>query len=94
MLLRVGREALRNVTAHAQASHVGITLVKKQTTLTLEIVDDGIGFDQERATRKREGGHLGLRLLYDLAEDTGATLVIDSQPGGGTYVHLEVEETR
>jgi signal transduction histidine kinase len=94
LLLRVGREALRNVAAHSQASRVSITLTKERTTMTLEISDNGIGFDQGVATQMREGGHLGLQLLYDLAEDTGATLVITSQPGAGTTVHLEVEESR
>ena len=94
LLLRVGREALRNVLAHASASHVRISLTRKRTTIALLIVDDGVGYNQELASRKREGGHLGLQLLYDLAEDTGATLVIDSQPGAGTSVRLELEESR
>jgi signal transduction histidine kinase len=92
LLLRVGREALRNISFHAQASHVNISLTQTHTTISFVITDDGLGFDEQLSTRKREGGHLGLQLLYDLAEDTGATLVIDSQPGAGTTVHLEVEE--
>jgi signal transduction histidine kinase len=94
LLLRVGREALRNVSFHAQASHVNISLTRTHTTVSLVITDDGVGFDEQLSARKREGGHLGLQLLYDLAEDTGATLVIESQPGAGTTVHLEVEEIR
>jgi signal transduction histidine kinase len=94
LLLRVGREALRNVSFHAQASHVNISLTRTHTTISLVITDDGVGFDEQLSARKREGGHLGLQLLYDLAEDTGATLVIESQPGAGTTVHLEVEEIR
>lgn len=94
LLLRVGREALRNISFHAQASHVSISLTQTHTTISFVITDDGLGFDEQLSTRKREGGHLGLQLLYDLAEDTGATLVIDSQPGAGTTVHLEVEEIR
>jgi signal transduction histidine kinase len=94
LLLRVGREALRNVSFHAQASHVNISLTRNRTTISFVVTDDGVGFNEELSTRKREGGHLGLQLLYDLAEDTGATLVIDSRSGGGTSVHLEVEEIR
>ena len=94
LLLRVGREALRNVLAHSQASHVTISLTRRRGMLALDITDDGVGFNQALAERKREGGHLGLQLLYDLAEDTGARLVIDSQPGAGTTVHLEMEESR
>jgi two-component system, NarL family, sensor kinase len=94
LMLRVGREALRNVSAHSDASRVSITLGHVGSAVTLDIVDDGVGFDEEVATSQRHAGHLGLQLLYDLADDTGATLVIDSEPGRGTNVHLALEESR
>ena len=94
LMLRVGREALRNVSAHSDASHVGIKLARVGSAVTLDIVDDGVGFDDEVASSQRHAGHLGLQLLYDLAEDTGATLLIDSEPGKGTKVHLALEESR
>ena len=94
LMLRVGREALRNVSAHSDASRVSIKLHRTGSTVTLDIVDDGVGFDDEVASNQRHAGHLGLQLLYDLAEDTGATLLIDSEPGKGTNVHLALEESR
>jgi two-component system sensor kinase len=94
LLLRVGREALRNVDAHAKASHVAITMTESAKTVKLLIVDNGIGFDKEMANSQRQVGHLGLQLLRDLAEDMGAVLVVDSTPGSGTTVHLELEENR
>ncbi|HEX3090604.1 MAG TPA: histidine kinase [Ilumatobacteraceae bacterium] len=94
LMLRVGREALRNVSAHSDASNVSIKLGRTGSTVTLDIVDDGVGFDDEVASNQRHAGHLGLQLLQDLAEDTGATLLIDSEPGRGTNVHLALEESR
>jgi len=94
LLLRVGREALRNVDAHAHASQVDITMTKNGSAVTLLVADNGVGFDREMAASQRQVGHLGLQLLHDLSEDMGAVLVVDSKPGSGTTVHLELEENR
>lgn len=94
LLLRVGREALRNVDAHARASEVTITMTKTGNAVKLLIVDNGVGFDKEMAETQRQVGHLGLQLLRDLSEDMGAVLIVDSTPGSGTTVHLELEENR
>ena len=94
LLLRVGREALRNVDAHARASQVNIAMTKSGNAVKLLITDNGVGFDKEMAESQRQVGHLGLQLLRDLSEDMGAVLVVDSTPGSGTTVHLELEENR
>jgi signal transduction histidine kinase len=94
LLLRVGRVALRNVDAHAHASQVDITMTKNGSAVTLMVADNGVGFDREMAASQRQVGHLGLQLLHDLSEDMGAVLVVDSKPGSGTTVHLELEENR
>jgi two-component system NarL family sensor kinase len=94
LLLRVAREALRNIDAHAHASHVDITMTKNGTAVKLLIADNGIGFDREMAISQRQVGHLGLQLLRDLSEDMGAVLTVDSTPGSGTKLHLRLEETR
>jgi two-component system, NarL family, sensor kinase len=94
LLLRVGREALRNVDAHARASRVDISMTKDGDAVKLLIADNGIGFDREMAASQRQVGHLGLQLLRDLAQDMGAELAVDSTPGSGTVVHLVLEENR
>lgn len=94
LLLRVGREALRNVDAHARASEVNITMTLNKNVVKLLITDNGVGFDQEMEELQRHGGHLGLELLRDLSQDMGAVLAIESTPGSGTTVHLELEENR
>jgi signal transduction histidine kinase len=92
LLLRVSREALRNVDAHAHATEVSITMTKTNKAVRLLITDNGVGFDQEMAASQRQVGHLGLQLLRDLTEDMGAVLRVDSIPGSGTTVDLELEE--
>jgi signal transduction histidine kinase len=94
LLLRVALEALRNIDAHAHASQVDITLTKTGNAVALSIRDNGIGFDNEMATSQRQIGHLGLQLLRDLAQDMGATLAVDSTPGSGTTLHLELDDNR
>jgi two-component system, NarL family, sensor kinase len=94
LLLRVSREALRNVDAHARASLVTITMTTSGNAVKLLIIDNGVGFDKEKGESQRQVGHLGLQLLRDLADDMGAVLVVDSTPGSGTTVRLELEENR
>lgn len=92
LMLRVGREALRNISTHAEASRVDVVMRQNGTTATLRVTDDGVGFDEKTTARKREAGHLGLQLLADLAEDLGARFVVNSAVGMGTTVYLELKE--
>ncbi|MEA2449383.1 MAG: two-component system, NarL family, sensor kinase, partial [Thermoleophilaceae bacterium] len=91
LLFRVAQEALRNVAAHAEASHVEIRVAREGARVSLEIADDGRGFEAGGARRE---GHFGLRLVEDLARDAGAELAVASQPGQGTRVRIEVAAVR
>jgi signal transduction histidine kinase len=88
LMFRVAQEALRNVAAHAEASHVDVRAARTNGRVSLEVADDGRGFDSAGA---RPEGHFGLRLVEDLARDAGAQLTIDSRPGSGTRVRVELE---
>jgi signal transduction histidine kinase len=85
LVYRVVREALRNVTEHAQATHVAVTVTPEGA----RVRDDGRGFDAHQRERRREEGHVGLGLLADLVEEAGGTLSVTSAPGEGTTVALE-----
>jgi two-component system NarL family sensor kinase len=87
LLFRVAQEALRNVAAHAGASHVDVRAERAGDRIALTVADDGRGFDVASA---RPEGHFGLSLLEDLARDAGATLELDSKPGEGTRVRVEL----
>ncbi len=95
LFLRVTREALRNVATHADAQHVLVQLEQQRLgKFVLHVVDDGRGFTAANADSSRSQGHLGLQLLYDLAHDVGADLTIDSTPGVGTNLRLELTGQR
>jgi two-component system NarL family sensor kinase len=90
LMFRTAQEALRNVMAHSDAEHVDVSVVLENSHAGLTIADDGRGFTPEAAHAAREDGHLGLRVLADMAHDAGGRLDIDSEPGRGTRVLLEV----
>jgi signal transduction histidine kinase len=90
LLYRVARESLRNVVSHAQGSRVDLTLSTNGRRATLDVVDDGVGFTADDAAARAAEGHLGLRGLRDLVEGAGGLLQVDSTPGEGTHVHMEV----
>ncbi len=93
LLLRVAREALRNVHAHAAAREVAVTFDVHRHRPRLTIADDGVGFGQDVAQAQRNDGHLGLALMRDLADELDAHLDIVSAPGRGTTVILTLRET-
>lgn len=90
LVFRTAQEVLRNVMAHAHAGQVDIALRERDGLLILTVADDGVGFDPGTLTDTTERGHFGLRLLRDLAIDSAGSLEIDSAPGRGTRVRLEV----
>ena len=90
LMFRTAQEALRNVMAHSDANHVDVSVILENSHAGLTIADDGRGFSPEIADAAREDGHLGLRVLADMAQDAGGRLDIDSEPGRGTRVSLEV----
>jgi signal transduction histidine kinase len=90
LLYRATREGLRNVEYHAQASTISVTAGRGKGKAWVEVVDNGIGFDPTILGAKAADGHLGLRGLAGLVRDAGGTVVIDSSPGSGTTLRVEV----
>ena len=86
-LYRITQEALNNALKHAAAHRVDVCLAYEETRIVLEIRDDGMGFDQEVAA---ESGGLGLQSMAERAAHMGGTLTLDSHPGAGTYIRVEV----
>lgn len=84
-VLPIFKEALHNIIKHAQARNVTIGIALTERQLALTIRDDGAGMDPAAAP----GGH-GLRNMQRRAEEIGGQLTIESQPGNGTLIHLEV----
>jgi two-component system sensor histidine kinase UhpB len=84
-LYRMAQEALSNIARHANAKQASLTVSYAASAVTLQVVDDGVGFIlagnlSEYAT----SGHYGLLGLHERADLIGATLEIHSSPGKGT----------
>jgi two-component system, NarL family, sensor kinase len=90
LLFRVAQEALRNAAKHARAGTVQLTLRRDRRLVTMEVRDDGAGFDPTTTHGDTGIGHFGMRVLTDLAEAAGATLDLASAPGQGTALRLQV----
>jgi signal transduction histidine kinase len=92
LLYRTAQEGLRNVVSHAGASRVDVRVDVPTNgdggPAVLEVADDGAGITGD-AVPEREG-HIGLRGLAGLAATMGASLMIDTTPGRGTTLRLEV----
>jgi signal transduction histidine kinase len=81
-LYRIAQEALNNITKHAQASTASLHLAYPPGKVSLNIQDDGIGFDPNDS----RANHLGLGIMAERAETIGAALTITSAPGKGTTI--------
>lgn len=93
LIYRAGREALRNVRDHAQATSVAVVVTRAAGGGTLlRVSDDGRGFTDADRERREAQGHLGLRLLGDLAARARGHLAVRSEPGHGTTIELEVPD--
>lgn len=86
-LEKIISEALFNIIRYAQADHVIVRALGTLNELTLEISDDGVGFDTENMERNGKYGLLG---IHDRARQLGGICEIQSQPGGGTLVKVVV----
>jgi signal transduction histidine kinase len=90
-LLRTAQEALANVAKHAKAGRVGLTLSYMEDLVTLDVRDDGIGFEPnvKRANGSVNGG-FGLAGMRQRVRRLSGRLDIESEPGGGTAISATV----
>jgi signal transduction histidine kinase len=88
-LYRITQEALINTRKHAHASRVEVTITTRDGRYVILVRDDGIGFDAVDALRARPG-HLGLAALTERLELAGGAVRIESAPGRGATVELEL----
>ena len=86
-ILGIVREGFTNITRHAQAHRVLVSLVPSGDALTLEIGDDGVGFDPAAAPGS---GHYGLIGVRERARLLGGSLTIRSAPGMGTCLQVRL----
>ncbi len=86
-IFRIVQESLTNVILHAQATRVDVVVNLNEDAVIAIIEDNGIGFFPSLAT---DGDHLGLFGMHERVEMLGGSLAIESKPGQGTTVRVEV----
>jgi signal transduction histidine kinase len=88
-VFRIAQESLQNALLHAHAAEISLRLDEGPAGLTLTVADDGVGFEPgESGLRSRR---LGLTSMEERARGLGARLRIESAPGAGTTIGLEVD---
>jgi signal transduction histidine kinase len=90
-IYRIVQEALVNAVRHAQATHADVIIERRADHVRILIEDNGVGFEPTLAL---ESGRLGLIGIRERAETLGGQLVIDSVPGTGTTLLVEVPYER
>jgi signal transduction histidine kinase len=86
-LLRIGQEAVANAMKHGLARHISIELRYAPESVRLIVSDDGQGFAADQASPT---GHFGLLDMRERAQSMGSHLTVESQPGRGTRIAVEV----
>jgi signal transduction histidine kinase len=86
-LFRIVQESLTNVALHAQASRVDVLLGRRERHVVVTIEDDGVGFTPSSSAMENNLGLFGMR---ERIEMLGGQFTIESSPGRGTTVRVEV----
>ncbi|WP_419700293.1 sensor histidine kinase [Mucilaginibacter sp. NFX135] len=88
IIFRILQEILNNVIKHAQASLIELSLTEKDGQLTLEVSDNGIGFEMSSGRSVHEG--MGLKNISRRARLIGGNTTIRSIPGSGTTITIHI----
>jgi len=90
-VFRIAQEAITNIARHAAAESVYIGLQFRDDSVCVQVEDDGVGFDSTRL-QNASPGEIGMGLLgmRERAELIGGTLTIESSPGNGTRIAVEI----
>lgn len=86
--LRITQGALANVSKHAHASKVCVTVKSTSESVELSIKDDGQGFDPSQQSDANGAGHHGLAIMRERTEGLGGTLTVVAAAGEGTEVRI------
>ncbi|HET9508630.1 MAG TPA: ATP-binding protein [Gaiellaceae bacterium] len=88
-VFRAIQEALANIREHASATNVSVRVRARRSAIELQVVDDGMGFEVERALAKAaQRGRLGLVGIGERVRMVGGTFELESRPGGPTSLKI------
>lgn len=88
IILRLLQEVINNIIKHAQATCIQIDSHLADNILYLRIAENGVGFEPEEIKSKKSG--MGLNSIYKRIEMINGKLILNSAPGEGTSISIEV----
>lgn len=89
-MLRVAQGALANTAAHANAGHVQMTLTYLEDRTTLDVIDDGTGFDPAVVADRGDGSGYGFQVMRERLEEVHGTLVVETGVREGTVLTVSI----
>jgi PAS domain S-box-containing protein len=89
-ILNIVKEAISNAVRHARADHIGLVIRRVEHGTRIEVRDDGLGFVPDAV----EGRGLGLRNIAARAKRIGTQLQLESAPGAGTCLRIDINRER
>jgi len=89
-VFRIIQEAITNIVKYSKATNSSLSIDFKQSSLTVRIVDDGVGFDASEVLMNSDRRGLGLLGMRERAELIGGAFTVQSSPGMGTTITVEI----
>jgi two-component system NarL family sensor kinase len=89
VMFRIVQESLNNAVKHSKAQHITVTIGYDGSQCSVEIVDDGVGFDADQMEATQTG--IGLKNMQSRAQLVNAYFNLESTPGKGTRVILKTQ---
>ena len=89
-IFRIAQEAMTNISKHANASTVKVTLSADAAVIRLSVSDDGAGFDAANVSHDSEGSHWGLTMMRERAEAANGRFRLETSIGAGTTILAEL----
>ncbi len=90
-LYRILQEAMSNIAIHSGSQRASLRLGRRGSILLFDVIDDGIGFDAERAVSRTDGKpRIGLFNMRERVESLHGKIDIRSTVGQGTHIHIEI----
>jgi signal transduction histidine kinase len=90
-MFRIAQEAINNIIRHANARNARVQLTRQESKWVLVVEDDGRGFDMIMLKHEEDGDHhWGLFGVEERAQLFGGTCRVQSTPGQGTVVSVEI----
>ncbi len=86
VIYRVIQEALTNITKHAKAQKVSVSLYADKNKVHLDITDDGVGFDVDKVSKRKGKLKIGIQGMRERVESMGGEFLIKSAPKEGTQL--------